>query len=133
MNKEIILKELNYKTSRSSGPGGQHVNKVATKVILQFEPADSQGLTIKEKELLFSKLGNRINKEGLLILSADDSRSQVRNKTLVTLRFFELLEKAFIVPKKRKKTSPTRKAVEKRLNTKRKTSEKKESRKKPEL
>ncbi len=133
MDKVALSQELKFKAMRSSGAGGQHVNKVSTKVELLFSIADSSGLTVAEKELVFSKLSNKINKEAVLILQCDDTRSQARNKEIAIKRFFELLKSALTIPKKRKKTTPTRASVEKRLSGKRKISEKKSHRKKPDL
>lgn len=115
MNQEQILNELQFKAIRSSGPGGQHANKVSSKVELSFQIAASDGLTERQKKRLLLKLGNKLSKEGVLILQCDESRSQHKNKDLVIKRFFKLLEKSLIVPKARKKSKPTRSSIEKRL------------------
>lgn len=130
MNKEQILKELTFKAVRSSGAGGQHVNKVSSKVELTFVIESSEGLTEEEKELLLKNLSNRLSKDNLLTLSSQESRSQHRNKELVIERFFNLLEEALVVPKVRKATKPKKTAVAKRLDTKKQHAEKKENRKK---
>ena len=130
MNKEQILKELTFKAVRSSGAGGQHVNKVSSKVELTFAIESSEGLTGEEKELLLKNLSNRLSKDNLLTLSSQESRSQHRNKELVIERFFNLLEEALVVPKVRKATKPKKTAVAKRLDTKKQHAEKKENRKK---
>ncbi|CAM1371424.1 Peptide chain release factor 1 [Tenacibaculum litoreum] len=130
MNKEQLLKELNFKAVRSSGAGGQHVNKVSSKVELSFTIEDSLGLSDKEKALLFKNLANRLSKEHTLILSSQESRSQHRNKELVTERFFNLLAQALVVPKVRKATKPKKAAIAKRLDAKKQQAEKKENRKK---
>ena len=133
MNPEIIAKELSFKAVRSSGAGGQHVNKVSSKVELSFDLTKSKGLSAVEKERLLLKLKNRLTKESLLILQCDEARSQYQNKNLVTKRFFELLKKGLHIPKQRKVTKPTKSSVEKRLKSKKATSQKKESRKRPEI
>ena len=132
MNPEIITKELRFKAIRSSGAGGQHVNKVSSKVELSFYIRDSQGLSPAEKELLLLKLTNKLTKEGVLILQCDEARSQHQNKNLVTKRFFKVLKKALHVPKRRKPTKPTKSSIEKRLKSKKIKADKKANRKKPE-
>lgn len=132
MNQEQILNELQFKAIRSSGPGGQHANKVSSKVELSFQIAASDGLTERQKKRLLLKLGNKLSKEGFLILQCDESRSQHKNKDLVIIRFFKLLEKSLIVPKARKKSKPTRSSIEKRLKSKKIASLKKINRSKPD-
>lgn len=133
LNKEQILRELQYKAIRSSGAGGQHVNKVSSKVELSFNVVSSEGLSDMEKSRFQSKLKSRLTNEGTLILQCDEARSQHRNKDLVVKRFFELLKKNLEVPKKRKTSKPTKSSVEKRLKTKKMAAEKKSGRKKPDL
>ncbi|WP_428741405.1 alternative ribosome rescue aminoacyl-tRNA hydrolase ArfB [Tenacibaculum sp.] len=130
MNKEQLLKELNFKAVRSSGAGGQHVNKVSSKVELTFTIENSEGLTDEEKELLFKNLENRLSKDNTLTLNSQESRSQHRNKELVIERFFNLIEQALVIPKVRKATKPKKAAVAKRLDEKKQQAEKKENRKK---
>ena len=125
-------KEIRYRTSRSSGAGGQHVNKVSTKVELLFDVLNSMVLTEEQKSVVLSKLKNRISGEGLLSLSCDETRSQAKNKEIVYERFVKLIEDALKPEKKRKQTKPTKSSVEKRLKQKKKVSEKKDLRKKPE-
>jgi len=132
VNQEQILNELQFKAIRSSGPGGQHANKVSSKVELSFQIAASDGLTERQKKRLLLKLGNKLSKEGVLILQCDESRSQHKNKDLVIKRFFKLLEKLLIVPKARKKSKPTRSSIEKRLKSKKIASLKKINRSKPD-
>tara|TARA_Y100000815_G_C13195327_1_gene444613 strand:- start:374 stop:775 length:402 start_codon:yes stop_codon:yes gene_type:complete len=132
VNQEQILNELQFKAIRSSGPGGQHANKVSSKVELSFQIAASDGLTERQKKRLLLKLGNKLSKEGILILQCDESRSQHKNKDLVIKRFFKLLEKSLIVPKARKKSKPTRSSIEKRLKSKKIASLKKVNRSKPD-
>ena len=133
MNSAQIIQELQFKAVRSSGAGGQHVNKVSTKIELTYDLQNSTAVTDKEKERLLLKLSNRLTKENVLLLQCDDSRSQHKNKELAIKRFLELIKSALVVPKKRKKTKPSRSAIEKRLNTKKKSALKKANRKKPSL
>lgn len=121
--------ELKFSASRSSGPGGQHVNKVNTKVTLSWDIANSEVLEDDQKQLLLQKLKSRITKEGVLILSSQDNKSQLRNKQEVTGKLEELLSKAFHVKRKRKPSRPTKASVEKRLDQKKRQSEKKRRRK----
>lgn len=100
MNIEKIIKELKFKAVRSSGAGGQHVNKVSSKVELIFDLQNSSELTEEEKELLSKNLKTKLTKENLLLLSCDESRSQHRNKEIVIKRFLEIISKGLIVPKK---------------------------------
>lgn len=132
MNKEQILTELQFKAIRSSGPGGQHANKVSSKVELSFHIEASAGLTERQKKRVLLKLGNKLSKEGLLILQCDESRSQHKNKELVIKRFLKLIEKSLVVPKARKKSRPTRSSIEKRLKGKKIASLKKLNRGKPD-
>jgi ribosome-associated protein len=133
MDSEKILQELDFKFTRSSGAGGQHVNKVSTKVVLQFHITNSTALSYEEKEVLNTRLHTRISKAGLLILTADSSRSQHKNKVLVIKRFLELLKDKLIPRKKRKKTKKPRSANLKRLERKKKRASTKTFRKKPKL
>ncbi|MDF4220326.1 alternative ribosome rescue aminoacyl-tRNA hydrolase ArfB [Maribacter sp. M208] len=132
MNKEQILTELQFKAIRSSGPGGQHANKVSSKVELSFHIENSAGLTDRQKKRLLLKLGNKLSKEGFLLLQCDESRSQHKNKELIIKRCFKLLERSLIVPKARKKSRPTRLSIEKRLKGKKIASLKKQNRGKPD-
>ncbi|WP_343488320.1 alternative ribosome rescue aminoacyl-tRNA hydrolase ArfB [Allomuricauda sp. d1] len=133
MNKDKILGELKFKAVRSSGAGGQHVNKVASKVELSFDVANSLGLKPEEKERLQEKISHRLTNEGVLVLQCDEARSQHQNKKQVVERFFDVLKKALYVPKKRKRTRPSKSSIEKRLKSKRRSSEKKINRKKPDF
>ncbi len=133
MDAQTILHECQFKAVRSSGSGGQHVNKVSSKVELQFNVAQSEGLSEREKIRIQQKLASKLTQEHVLILQAGDTRSQHRNKQLVISRFLTLLKDALKVQKKRKPTKPTRASVTKRLETKQKNAVKKQLRKKPKL
>ena len=133
MNKETIYKELRFKAVRSSGAGGQHVNKVSSKVELYFDLATSVAFTEKEKQLLLKNLSNRINKEGVLKIYSSESRSQHTNKERVVKRLFKMIEKGLIVPKKRRPTKISSAQKIKRLDNKTKHATKKILRKKPTL
>jgi len=125
MDKSIILSEIKYKAVRASGAGGQHVNKVSTKVELTFDTHKSNAFSEGEKERIIRKLSNKITKEGLLIIQSQDSRSQLKNKKDAESKLFKLLAEALIVQKKRKKSLPSKKAQEKRLASKKINAEKK--------
>lgn len=130
MDKSIINKELNYRFSRSSGSGGQHVNKVETRVELLFDLENSAGLSETEVNRIKRALDNRINKEGILIVAAQTKRSQVLNKQEATERFFKLLEKALRPRPRRKGPTQPKANNRKRLQKKKQHSEKKALRKK---
>jgi len=121
--------EVCYSTSRSSGPGGQNVNKVNTRVELRFNITGSALLNEEEKEKIHTVLQNRINKEGFLILVSQSERSQIMNKKKVTERFYNLLHKVLMPVKKRKPTRPTRASKERRIESKKLLSRKKALRK----
>ncbi|MAD96381.1 MAG: aminoacyl-tRNA hydrolase [Flavobacteriaceae bacterium] len=133
MNIDILLQELQFKAIRSSGSGGQHVNKVSSKVELTFDLENSLGLSEREKVLLKQRLASRLTNEHILILQAGTTRSQHRNKQLVIGRFLSLIKDNLKTKKKRKATRPTRASVTKRLDTKQRNSVKKQLRKKPRL
>jgi len=133
MNAEKIIKELKFKAVRSSGAGGQHVNKVSSKVELLFDLQNSTEFTEEEKELLLQKLQSKLTKENVLLLSCDESRSQHKNKELVIKRFLTLIINSLKVPKKRKATKPSKSSIQKRLDKKKKHAYKKAFRRKPEL
>ncbi|MFT4832666.1 MAG: ribosome-associated protein [Psychroserpens sp.] len=133
MDKERIVQELEFKAVRSSGAGGQHVNKVSSKVELYFDVIGSNALSDNEKERIYTKIGNRLTKDNVLILQTDESRSQHKNKELVVQKFLELIRSSLTVAKIRRKTKPKRSAVEKRLKSKQKKAQKKSLRGKPKL
>lgn len=121
--------ELSFKTSRSSGSGGQNVNKVETSVTVLWKVEDSAVFTESEKERILLKLKNKINAEGILQTTVSESRTQLQNKKIAIEKIQELVNNSLIVPKKRIATKPSRAKVEKRLESKKKLSEKKENRK----
>jgi ribosome-associated protein len=133
MEKEHLLQELQFKAMRSGGAGGQHVNKVSSKIELAFDVSNSKVLSAWEKERLLQKLGNRLTKEHILLLQCEETRSQHRNKALAIDRFFDILELAFKPKKRRRKTKPSRSAIEKRLKSKKKEALKKTRRAKPAM
>lgn len=133
MDKALAVQELKFKAVRSSGAGGQHVNKVSTKVELAFDVENSGALSSEEKGRIYGKLGNKLTKENVLQLQCDESRSQHKNKELVIERFLKTIESALIVRKKRRKTKPSKSAIEKRLKAKKKKGQKKANRGKPGL
>lgn len=131
MNKEGLLREVDFKAVLSGGPGGQHANKTSTKVVIAWKLEETAIFSEEEKERLRKKLKNRLTKENVLQLSSDHTRSQHKNKELVAQRFFKLIEQGLQTQKKRKPTKPSRKAKLKRLNNKRIQGEKKANRKNP--
>jgi len=133
MNNAALVKELKFKAVRSSGAGGQHVNKVSTKIELFFDLNASKTISDKEKERLLLKLGHRLTKENILQLQCDESRSQHKNKELAIKRFLEMIQTALKIPKKRRKTKPSKSSIEKRLKSKKKAALKKVNRTKPKL
>ena len=132
-NEQVLISELQFKAVRSSGAGGQHVNKVSSKVVLSFDLVNSQVFTVEQKELLFKNLANRLTLEGVLVLYSDENRSQHRNKIIVTDKFINLIIENLKIPKDRKETKVPKSVKLKRLSTKRKHSEKKANRKPPML
>ncbi len=130
---EILAPELLFTTSRSGGPGGQNVNKVNSKVTLQFDVQNSRILTEDQKNIITEKLSSRLTREGILILTAQESRSQVENKARVLEKFDEVLSVAFAKRKIRKATKPSKAAKRERLKKKKVVSEKKKWRRKPDV
>jgi ribosome-associated protein len=129
----IPLSELDYKASRSGGPGGQHVNTSSTRVEVWWDVAASPSLTPEQRDLLLQRLGRRLDSSGRLRLVSSGSRSQVRNKEEVTERLRSVLASAMVIRKKRKPTKPSRAAKAARLEAKRRRGAKKLDRRAPDL
>lgn len=121
-------RELQFKTSRSSGAGGQNVNKVETSVTVLWNVSGSALFNDAQKALISDKLRNRINAEGMLFLTVSESRTQLMNKNKAIEKIMVLVDQALIVPKKRWATKPSKGQKQKRLDTKKKLSDKKENR-----
>ncbi len=133
MDSEKIISEVTFKAVRSSGPGGQNVNKVSSKVVLSFDLLASKCLSDEEKTLLSEKFKTKLTSESILILTCDEDRSQLKNKEIITKRFLKLIQNALVIPKKRKPTKIPRSVIEKRIKEKRTTSEIKQNRKRPDV
>lgn len=133
MEIEKIISELSFKAVRSSGAGGQNVNKVSSKVVLSFDLHHSQALTEEEKLLVETKLSSRLTTDAVLILNCDEDRSQFRNKEIVTKRFLELIKNALLIPKERKPTRIPKSVIRKRIKDKKNISEIKKTRRKPDF
>jgi ribosome-associated protein len=133
MDSQKILSEVSYKAVRSSGAGGQNVNKVSSKVVLNFDLKNSQALSDVEKSLLEVNISNRLTVDSILILNCDEDRSQIKNKELVSKRFLQLIKKGLEVPKVRKATKLPKSVIRKRIKDKKNNSEVKKNRKKPNL
>jgi len=129
LNSIVIIQECIFKAVRSSGAGGQHVNKVSSKIELSFDLLNSKGLSEYEKTLLQRKL--KLSKEGILLLQCSESRSQHKNKDLAIKRFLSLLKKNLVVPKRRIPTKIPKSAIRKRLKSKKHQTDKKNNRQKP--
>jgi ribosome-associated protein len=124
INERISIpeEELTFTASRSGGPGGQHVNKVSTKIILKFNVLSSPSLSEEDKDLIAGRLGNRIDKDGFLHVVSQSTRSQLSNRELAVERFVELLQTALKQLPPRKKTRVSRAAKERRLEEKKQRS-----------
>lgn len=124
---------MQFKAVRSSGAGGQNVNKVSSKVVLSFDLKASQALSEEEKALLEIKLATRLTNEHILILNCDEDRSQLKNKEIVIRRFKEIIKQGLLVPKPRKATKVPKSVIKKRIHDKRNQSELKQNRRKPDV
>ncbi|WP_433765284.1 alternative ribosome rescue aminoacyl-tRNA hydrolase ArfB [Flavobacterium ginsenosidimutans] len=133
MDIEKIISELNFKAVRSSGSGGQNVNKVSSKVVLNFDLNTSQALSDEEKFLLQQNIAARLTSENILILNCDEDRSQLKNKDIVTKRFLEIIKKGLHVPKVRKATKVPKAVIKKRIKDKKNISDLKQSRRRPDF
>ena len=130
-NAHNLIQELSFKAVRSSGSGGQHVNKVSSKIELSFNLKDSLVLSHIQKQRIHHKLNHRLTKNDVLILQCGESRSQHRNKDLVIKRFLTIMRSCLVITKKRIPTKTPKAVVRKRLNDKRRKSEIKQNRRKP--
>ena len=133
MEKDKLITELQYKAVRSSGAGGQNVNKVSSKVVLSFDVKNSKVLSDEEKLLLEMNLASRLTNDQILILNCDEDRSQLKNKEIVTKRFLSIIEQGLHIPKIRKATKIPKAVIRKRIKDKKNVSDIKKNRKKPEL
>lgn len=127
--REEILRSVTFKTSRSGGKGGQNVNKVSSKVELIFDLETAVSFNEEEKALLWSRLENRLDTEGLLHIVSQEDRSQLLNKEKTIAKLIDLLKRSLVVQKKRKPTKIPKAVIEKRLKNKASTAEKKKNRK----
>jgi ribosome-associated protein len=133
LNIEVLISEIKFKAVRSSGSGGQHVNKVSTKVELSFDVQGSQAFSEEEQLMLLLSLKNKLTKNNILIVQCDGSRSQHTNRDLAINKLIEIIKNGLKVKKKRIPTKVPKKIVKKRLEDKRKQSLKKSIRKKPDI
>jgi ribosome-associated protein len=133
MEIQTILSEVKYKAVRSSGAGGQNVNKVSSKVVLTFDLSHSLGFSEEEKLLLETNLNNRLTSDLILILNCDEDRSQLKNKEIVTKRFLDIIKRGLHVPKERKPTKIPKSVIRKRIKDKKNVSETKKFRQKPNI
>ncbi len=124
---QVPLAEVELRTSRSSGPGGQHANVTASRVEAVFDLGESASLSRAQRERLRSKYGDRVT------AVAQDARSQARNRELALERLREKLAAGLVVPKRRRPTKPSKSAREKRLESKRRTSVRKQARRPPSV
>jgi len=130
---EKIISELQFKAVRSSGAGGQNVNKVSSKVVLSFDLKNSKALSEEEKWRLEAKLSSRLTTEQSLILNCDEDRSQLKNKAIVIKRFLDIITAGLVVPKIRKATKIPKSVIRKRIKDKKNVSETKQNRRKPDF
>jgi len=131
MNVDKIIKEISFTAVRSGGPGGQHANKVSSKVVLMFDILGSESLSEAQKTRLVQKLTGRLNSREQLILTCDESRSQHKNKEIVTNRFITLLQETLKKQKKRVPTRVSKGEKARRMEAKKKRGLKKSLRQKP--
>lgn len=125
----LLANDFKFKVSLSSGKGGQHANKNATRVTLYFNILENSDLDIEIKQKLMKALKSHLSLDGVFQIHVQDSRSQLKNKEIAIRRFRQLLEQQLKEKPKRKKSKPSNKAIQKRLKDKRRHAEKKERRK----
>ena len=130
INADRLLPYVQFQTARSGGSGGQHVNKVETKVILLFDIDGATVFSEEEKERIKKRLQNRLQAEGFLQVTSQQTRSQLQNKEIALRKLMELLSHALKTEKPRKTTKPSKAAVQKRLDAKRQQALRKIDRKK---
>ena len=133
MDTQKLISELKIKAVRSSGAGGQNVNKVSSKVVLRKKKKNSQALSEEEKLLLETKLASRLTTDTILILNCDEDRSQLKNKAIVIKRFIEIITNGLKVPKIRKATKIPKSVIRKRIKDKKNISDIKKTRRKPDF
>lgn len=131
MDKALLISEVTFKAVRSSGPGGQNVNKVASKILLSFDLVLSKALSEDEKALLQIKLASKLSQENILSITSQEDRSQLKNKEIATKKFLKIIENGLKIDKPRKETKIPRGIKEKRLHAKKVMSVLKQNRKKP--
>lgn len=133
MVESVVIKEIKFKATRSGGPGGQHANKVSSRVVAEFDLFGSMAFSEDEKHLIYEKLRHRLTQDGQLKLSCDSSRSQHQNKAIVIERMISLLRGALKKPRKRIPTRISKTAKMRRMKSNIKHSEKKASRRRPNI
>lgn len=133
MEKDVVLTEVSFKAVRSSGAGGQNVNKVASKVVLSFDLNQSKGLTDEEKVRLQHKIATKLTQDSLLIITSEEERSQFKNRAIAINKLIKCLDDGLKIPKARQKTKVPRSVNEKRLQAKKVISVVKQNRKTPNL
>jgi ribosome-associated protein len=125
--------ELSMSVARAGGPGGQHVNKLSTKVVLRWSVRDSAVLRDDQRERLLKQLATRLTKEGQLVVAADGDRSQLANRAAARVRLAEMVRQGLHVPKKRRATKPTRGSQRRRLKAKKERKDVKQGRGRPSM
>lgn len=133
MDAKIVFAELQFKAVRSSGAGGQNVNKVSSKVVLSFDLKNSKAFSEEEKLRLEIKLYSRLTADQILILNCDEDRSQLKNKAIVTKRFLDIITAGLVIPKIRKPTKIPKSVIRKRIKDKKSLSDIKKNRRKPDF
>ncbi len=123
--------ELRFSFVRSRGPGGQNVNKVASKVELRWAPGSSMALSDRDRDWLLARLGDRLITTGELVVTCESTKSQTQNRILARKKLADLIRAALVRPKKRKRTRPSRAAIERRITAKKQRGERKQSRRNP--